>query len=502
MGCPRINDLMKSLKLSSLSAIFIFSLFILSSLALATGSSIPLDSPSIKVTPNYQNPGTLIPADFLGLSCSAETIADKDAFVSSNSALKNLLANLGAGTLRLGGSPVDRDVVWSRTNKNFADYPVVISPADFDRLFNFTKLTDWKIILGLNLKINDSKRTADEALYASQKGGESLIAFEIGNEPDLFVSRGYRPPGWGVKNFENEFDSYVAAIHSKVPNARFVDPAMCCNDDFFNIFLADKHAKLLFATYHIYPLSASQTDPTSPKYATISNLLSNIRTNQINDKVSQLVSSAKSHNISLRIAETNSASSGGKNDVSNVFASSLWGADYLFNLAERGVLGVNFHIGEFNCRNGTALYTPFCQLNSSNYKIRPLYYAMLLFSLANHGYTIPTDINDTSLNIAAHSVLGNDGKMYVALINKNATHSAWMQIYAGSSYIKAKGIRLTAPALDSKNRITLANSSVASNGTWSVKFTEDIPKENGLFKVALPAASAVLVTIEKSTSVM
>lgn len=481
---------MKSLRQSGLVAVFILSMFILSNLVLAAGDSNPRVWPSIKVTPNYRNPGTLIPEDFLGLSCSIGVIIDKDVFVSTNnSTLKRLLKNLGTGTLRFGGTSADRDVIWSQANETFAGYPVVISPDDLNRLFNFAKQVDWGIILGLNLKINNPRVISDEALYASQKGGKSLIGFEIGNEPEAFVQSGWRSSYWGVEDYENEFDSYVAAIRSKVPNARFVDPATCCDNNFFTTFLEDRHNKLSFATHHVYPFPANK--------ATIANLLSKNTAKQVNNEVNRLVSAARTKKLSLRIAETNSASDGGKAGVSDVFASSLWGVDYMFNLAECGVSGINFHIGGFDSHPPLA-YTTFYRFNVTKYEIRPLYYAMLLFSLANHGYTIPTALNNSHLNIAAHSVLGADGKMYVVLINKDAKHPAWMQIDVGSSYVKATGIRLTAPSLSSKKSITLAGSSVASDGTWSAKNKEEIPKINGLFKVALPAASAVLVMIEKS----
>ena len=54
----------------------------------------------------------------------------------------------------------------------------------------------------------------------------------------------------------------------------------------------------------------------------------------------------------FRLAETNSCYSGGKQGVSDTFASALWGADLMYQLAAAGGKGINFHGG------GYGWYTP------------------------------------------------------------------------------------------------------------------------------------------------
>jgi hypothetical protein len=456
------------------------------------------NAPLIKVTPDFQHPGRRIPVDFLGLSYDAKDLADKTGFVPSNLVLKQLLTNLGIGVLRFGGTGVDIDTAWSRTNETFKDYPFVLSPADLDRLFGFTKQVGWKTIIGLNLKMNDPNRAADEALYATQKGGKSVMAFEISNEPDLFTNpvHAFRPTGWSWSNFEKEFDSYVKTIRSKVPNAPIADPSTCCNDKFFTNFLTDRSSKLSFATHHIYPLNANILDPTSPEYASIGNLLSRSTTKHVNDRTDLLVSAARSHNISLRIDETNSASGEGKDGVSNVFAASLWGIDYTFNLLEHGVSGVNFQ-GGFNCPEYR--YTPFCKASGVNYEVRPLYYAMLLFKHASPGRVVSSVVNSSELNVVAHSTLGDDGKLHVILVNNDAKDML-VEINVGSSYSNASIMRLIAPSLTARDNITLGGESVSSDGTWSPKIQELIQASGGIFKVPLPMASAILVNFETNNA--
>ncbi len=69
--------------------------------------------------------------------------------------------------------------------------------------------------------------------------------------------------------------------------------------------------------------------------------------------------------------------------MSNVFASALWGVDYMFTLAGRASAGVNFHGG------GTGNYTPIAVTGPLSATARPLYYALLLFRAAARGRLVP-----------------------------------------------------------------------------------------------------------------
>ena len=44
------------------------------------------------------------------------------------------------------------------------------------------------MILAVNLKHPDPARAADEATYAQQIFGRSLLAIEVGNEPNFYVA--------------------------------------------------------------------------------------------------------------------------------------------------------------------------------------------------------------------------------------------------------------------------------------------------------------------------
>ena len=73
-----------------------------------------------------------------------------------------------------------------------------------------------------------------------------------------------------------------------------------------------------------------------------------------------------------RMDEGNSCFGGGKDGVSNAYASALWVADYMLHVACAGFIGVNLHGG------GTGFYAPIESSERSPASPRPMYYGMQL----------------------------------------------------------------------------------------------------------------------------
>ena len=116
---------------------------------------------------------------------------------------------------------------------------------------------------------------ADESAYAWQVGQNSIIGFEVGNEPDLYSSNGLRTSTYNYTTFQGDFDSYLQAIRGQVPNAPIVGPDTADNLTWFSNFLKDEKNNLILATQHRYPLSANTAlTPNDASYATIDKLLS------------------------------------------------------------------------------------------------------------------------------------------------------------------------------------------------------------------------------------
>ena len=84
--------------------------------------------------------------------------------------------------------------------------------------------------------------------------------------------------------------------------------------------------------------------------------------------------SAAANKLPYRIEEANNFFHGGAVDVSDTFASALWGLDYLHWWAAHGAVGLNFHTGDTVAaaeQNTVCKYAVFVT-SPTGYSIRPL----------------------------------------------------------------------------------------------------------------------------------
>ena len=127
-----------------------------------------------------------IPADFLGLGYEISSVSEPGLLAASNESYVQFVRTLGpAGVIRIGGNTSDY-ASWS------ADGPAVSSPQGtvvdrraVDDLGSFLHATGWRLIWGLNLGRGTIEEAVDEAVSVAASVGDRLLAFEIGNEPDL-----------------------------------------------------------------------------------------------------------------------------------------------------------------------------------------------------------------------------------------------------------------------------------------------------------------------------
>ena len=467
---------------------------------------IAAGAPVVNVVVHPENPGRTIAPDFVGMSYEAIDLAS-GVFDSKNATFLRLLQNLGPGTFRFGGNEVEYTYWSSTTRTTFPNAHATVIGSDLDNMFAFAGQANWRVILGLNLGHYDPEGFADEAQYAAAKGGNTLLAFEIGNEPDIYVGSGtgLRPASWGYNNYRTEFEAYVRAIRTRVPNAKIAGPAFSTlnppawgtdvNVDWYSRFLKDEAPQVVLATHHFYPMGnkPAQVPPGHASYPTIDNMLSVALMQSTLRGLDKSIQLTQAQNLPLQLGESNDVFGGGKPDVSDVFASALWGVDYMFSTAEHGVRGVNFHTArKWGCDEGS--YNPICT-NGSTYAPMPLYYGMLLFANAGKGRVVPVEMN-ASVNIVAHATLGDDGKLRVTLVNKTRTQAVAAQIKLGKPYATASALRLLAPALDAKTGGTFGGRAVNPDGTWVPGAAEPVVQNGDGFIIAVPAGSAVVVILE------
>ena len=471
-----------------MSALF-RSLALLCGLTLAAGESIPA-----QIDIDATKPGLAIPADFLGISYEKNALVEPH-FKAENTVFVNLHRNLGAGTLRLGGNKVEltRWQADASASLDKATGLAVIGRTTLDNFYGFLKATEWKCLHGINLAGNQPDSSADEAAYALKVGGTSILAIELGNEPNLYTNHDLRKKGYDCPTYLPEAAAAIKVIRARNPGIILAGPATARRPDhWFEDAVAGLKGQLQIGTSHLYALSGGSTNPKSANFPSIENLLLPATMAKDVTMVDEHLAAAKAAGMRYRLAEFNSVSNGGRTGVSDTFVSALWATDFLFSVAAHGADGVNFH-----CNLKPGSYSPISTVKGeTRYTVHPLYYAMLLFHDAGQGRLLPTKVQSTA-NLVAHATLDDSGKVRVVLVNKDLTQDVVATVQVGTRFRAGSVHRLTAPQASSKDGVTYANTVVAADGRWQRTLATEkaVAVHNGRAVVSLPAASAMVLTI-------
>jgi len=191
------------------------------------------------------------------------------------------------------------------------------------------------------------------------------------------------------------------------------------------------------------------------------------------------------------MAETNSCYSGGKPGVSDTFASALWGADLMYQLAAAGATGVNFHGG------GYGWYTPVAGTRASGFLARPIYYGMLLFAEAQARRLVMTALDGAADgSVSAYGLKARDGTVKVVILNKRLDADVTLGIYA-AGVKRASVMRLTAPRPEDTTDVTFGGSVVGNDGAWAPAVAESLSARQGALTLGMPKASGALVTLSE-----
>ncbi|MFC0438144.1 glycosyl hydrolase family 79 C-terminal domain-containing protein [Kutzneria buriramensis] len=435
--------------------------FALSSLAVFAGGTAIAPTP-VTVTVAKAASGH-VGGGFAGFSYEKDRVG-AGLFDAKDTDLVQLFRRLGPSVLRLGGNLGDQ-VNWNAGGKGGS--ATEVAPADVAKLAGFVRAAGWKVIYGINLKTNTPANAASEAQFAAHALGGSLIAFEIGNEPNVYDSE---------TAYETAFDAYVAAIRAKVPNATFDGPGEADKTDWSTTFAAHEKANgLSLLSTHLY--IASNTTATIPGMLA-SNSSGRLPTNEAAMEKA-ITDNGLAH---WRITESNSYFHGGAAGVSNVQAAALWSLDYMHGIAANHGDGVNFH-------GGTSIqfplaYSPIVFDGMTPTGVQGVYYGELLWALAGrgslHAATVAGGSNVTAWGIGTNVFVNNTGTSAV-----HATVTLAAPAARASEYV------LTAPSLDS-TAITIAGSAVGKNGAFTPK-PQHVTVRDGSVTIDVPAGSAALV---------
>lgn len=433
--------------------------------------------------------GIAIPSSFMGLSYETGAAVSAKYMSSTFTKHVNLIKNLGSdGVIRIGGNSSDK-MFWSNS------IAPTIAPTDtiyrdqVDRFFGFANAIGWKSMFGLNVGQGTVTQSTDEVKYINSNYANNILYYELGNEPDYYHSWIPGKTAYTVLSYQTDFENFYNSIHAIAPAAKFSGPTTCCHlPDFAVPFVTVENSKLAQVTHHYY----SGTSSAAALLKDEPNLAPNTTT---------LVNLGKIYNMPFRWSECNSISGGGLLGVSNKLASALWGIDFMYITAKLGCAGVNFHGG--SAGNYTPIeYGNFEGING-NVRPRPLYYGMLAFSLGSKGKFIQNNasVSGGVLNCKVYTILGDDGKYYITVINKDLSSQAYVKITGmpvnhTTLITRLIGTVVADPAI--ADNVILGNAIAdPTTGIWTNAAKEKAGWDYSSYQLQVPASSIAILVIPK-----
>jgi hypothetical protein len=446
---------------------------------------------------NSQEPGNVtvhtgqafrkIPPDFMGLGYEISSVARPGLLSRANSVYVQLVRTLGVrGVIRIGGNTSDFAAYSADAPPVSSAFGTVVNDAVLRELGSFLDATGWRLIWGFDLGRGSEADAIAEAKAVLSIAAERLLAFEIGNEPDLFVGAKHRKPEYGYDEWLAEYRRYKTALRDRFPRIPLAGPDAAVKTDWVTRFAADEGKDAVILTHHYY---REGQNPSS----TIEKLLG--VDPKLQPQLEKLSAASQASGLPYRICEVNSFSGGGRPGVSDTMAGALWVLDYMFTLAASGCSGVNMETG-VNQHDFISSYSPIGDDEHGHYSAKPEYYGMLAFSLAGKGKLLKTEIDASATGLKAYATDPGKGALALTLINKTAVSSALtVSIDGRIRGGQASVLRLSAPSVDAQTGVTLGGAEVTSGGIWKPRKPETLPVRKGQIKIDLPAASAAIVQL-------
>ena len=399
-------------------------------------------------------PGRSVPRNFLGLSVEYESVMNNlgDGMGAAHPITLQLLKNFTEYDhrvdLRIGGNSSDRSWWTPGPGTRPATATASITPAFLTTLADYHAALGIQFTIGLNLVVRDTKNPLS-FMKAAMAGmpADSILFFEIGNEPNWYQSHKVRPAPYGFPEYLKDLDAYLKVLLPIAGKKKFTGPSF--GEMKWVPYVPQMWPKYGDAfgqmTLHRYPYSACST--TVP---TASNILSEQASSGIAKEYAEARAVALSNGIALRHDEFGPITCGGAEAISRSFTASLWAADVLFELFKADTAGVNFHTP-----GGNAVFT--MDGKPRKLAVHGTYYGMLFFALATAqgGKLLPLSVTSgkAPATLKTYATTGSDGRTRVAVINKDQKAAAKVNVQLPIDCGVASILRLEAPGIDSMTGI-------------------------------------------------
>jgi hypothetical protein len=462
----------------------------------AVGSSLALDgavgaeSGALRqstLTVHADRPLAPIAPDFIGLGYEISSVARAGLLSRSNEVCVQLVRTLGVrGVIRIGGNTSDYARYEPAGPLVSSAFGTVIDTAALKELSGFLEATHWKLIWGFDLGHGTETEALAVAGVLWPGARERLLAFEIGNEPDLFGRAKHRTAQYSYEDWLAEYRRYKAALRAQFPGIPLAGPDAAMPADWVTRFAADEGRDAVLLTQHYYREGQNPTS-TSEKLLGVDP--------KLQGELAMLQAASKSSGLPYRICEVNSFSGGGRPGVSDTMAAALWVLDYMYTLAANGCSGVNMESG-VNHLDFISSYTPIGDDEHGHYVAKPEYYGMLAFAQGGKGSLLQSELTAATPAIKAYASGASRTALCLTLINKGPDDAVVdVRIEGRSHGADALITRLRAGGIDATAGVTLGGAEVTAEGHWSSASSERLRVGSQRLRVELPAYSAAICSI-------
>jgi hypothetical protein len=186
---------------------------------------------------------------------------------------------------------------------------------------------------------------------------------------------------------------------------------------------------------------------------------------------------------------------------------------YMLDMAARGCQGINLHGGggaEIASALGDKLpgardardlemaklgtfYSPVAGNPTIGYRPRPLFYGMMAVEQFAGSTLVEANLEAPDVNARAYAARTGRG-WRIALVNKDLKRDLAVQVSIPGKVGQAHVWRLTGPAIDATEHVTLAGAEVAAtDADWSPHQVEELSMRSGNATLSVRRGSAAIV---------
>ncbi|KAF8995399.1 hypothetical protein BDQ17DRAFT_1365778 [Cyathus striatus] len=361
--------------------------------------------------------------------------------------MQNLAERAGSVYVRLGGNTqehatlvdfIENYQVITKNKTNLAqttETPAVLYTTDmFYIMNNISTLTNVKWFLGIPFDDATDWRL-QIAENAQNILGDNLMGLQAGNEPDYYPNNGHRTENYTASDYFGEFGTLVAAIEANgnIPNKNMlVAPNLggggsgWTPEAVWETGFLDSYAdRLRFMAVEHYPNNNCFVQFGVGSYVDPQEVFADYLTHKSGITLASPYLAATGVAQTLGkpfiMFETNSASCGGFQGVSDSYGAALWALDYGFQLAYSNFTNGLLHVGGQNVFYNPFTAPPTNQSAYNEWTVGSIFYSAMViaeaFGKSNTSRIMDLYANEDSMYTPAYAIYENDVLSKFALFN-------------------------------------------------------------------------------------